>query len=424
MQRQIKQMNTYIEILRSFWQPFSQFWWIILPVAFYFIFKIIWKEFVIIYSTSSWLNSLDWTMIEVIPPKDLEKGPKPMESIYQALSGVVVSFNCFDEWLLGKITDRFSFELVSLGGEVHFFIRVQKKLRHLVEGQIYAQYPGAEVREVEDYMKNFPRVVPNRDWNVWGVDVVLADPDPFPIRTYDKFEEDITGTMVDPLAGFMELFASVPPGQNLLWQIVISPEPENWKKKQLTHVQKLAGRDKGEDAGLLQHLGDVFTHLFAALWGPVEFPKKAKKEEQPLAFRLTPGETEQLKNLEANLSKNAYRIKMRFLNVGLKDGFDGTLQTVFFGAMRQFSDLNSNNLKPDDVSKTSALFVNVGARMRTLQRRIYNRYRTRSMDGKTFAFSSTELATVYHLPDMGVMTPALVRVESKKGTPPANLPIE
>jgi hypothetical protein len=252
----------------------------------------------------------------------------------------------------------------------------------------------------------------------------LSDPDPFPIRTYDRFEEDITGTMIDPIAGFVELFASVPPGQNLLWQIVISPEPETWRKKQMAYVQKLAGREKGAEAGILQHLADVFTHLFAALWGPVEFEKKAKKEEQPLAFRLTPGETEQIKALEANLSKNAYKIKMRFLNVGLKDGFDGTLQTAFFGAMRQFNDLNSNNLKPDSTTKTSVHYIAVDARLQEKQRRIYNRYRNRNMDGKKFAFSTTELATVYHLPDMGVMTPALPRVESKKGTPPANLPIE
>lgn len=412
-------MDTYSEILKSFWQPFSQFWWIILPVAFYYVFKIIWKDFVI----NNWMGRLQWTMIEVIPPKELEKGPKPMESVYHAISGVVTTFNCFDEWLTGKVTDRFSFELVSLGGEVHFYIRVQKRLLNLLESQIYAQYPGAEISEVEDYMKNFPRVVPNRDWDLWGSDIVLSGPDPFPIRTYDKFEEDITGTMIDPMAGFVELFASVPPGQNLLWQMVAYPESEAWKKNQMSHVQKLAGREKGEIGGIFQDLKDIFAHFFGAFFGPVEFAKKTKKEEQPLAFRLTPGETEQLKALEANLSKNAYRVKMRFLNIGLKDGFDSTLHTAFFGTLRQFNDLNSNNLKPDN-SKTVANFVAVDSRAQTMKRRIYNRYRNRNMDGSTFDFSTTEFATVYHLPDMGVVTPALPRVESKKGTPPPNLPIQ
>ncbi|MFA7209779.1 MAG: hypothetical protein WC120_05910 [Parcubacteria group bacterium] len=411
-------MDTYIDILKSFWQPFSQFWWIILPVAFYFIFEIIWKDFV----QNNWLGSLEWTMLEIIPPKDLEKGPKPMESVYQGLCGVLTTFNTFDEWVSGKTTDRFSLELVSLGGEVHFYVRVQKRLYNLVESQIYAQYPGAEIREVEDYMRNFPRVVPNRDWDLWGSDIVLSGPDPFPIRTYDKFEEDITGTMIDPMAGFVELFASVPPGQNLLWQMVIFPEPEPWKKNQMSYVQKVAGREKGESGGILQDLKDIFAHLFSAFLGPVEFPKKAKKEEQPLAFRLTPNETEQLKALEENLSKNTYRVKMRMLNIGLKENFEKTLHTAFFGVLRQFNDLNSNNLKPDN-TKTVANFVAVDSRVQTMKRRIYNRYRNRNMDGNKFAFSVTELATVYHLPDMGVMTPALPRVESKKGTPPSNLPI-
>lgn len=411
-------METYTDIIKSFWQPLAYFWWIILPVAFYFLFKILWKDFV----NLNWLKSLEWTMLEIIPPKDLEKSPKVMELIFQAISGVLVTYNCFDEWLVGKFTDRFSFELVSLGGEVHFYVRVQKKFRNLIESQFYAQYPGAEIIEVEDYMKRFPKVVPNRDWDVWGSDIILGAPDPFPIKTYDKFEEDITGTMIDPVAGFVELFASVPPGQNLMWQMVMNPLEEGWRKDQMAHVMKLAGRGATASGGILEDLIDVFTHIFAGIMGPVEFASKTKKEEQPLAFRLTPMESEQLKALETNLGKNHYKVKMRFLNVGLKEGFDNTLQTAFFGILREFSDLNSNNLKPDN-TKTTASYIAADSRVQTMKRRIYNRYRDRNMDGGTFAFSTTEFATVYHLPDIGVMTPALPRVESKKGTAPFNLPI-
>ncbi|MFA5994587.1 MAG: hypothetical protein WC823_06550 [Parcubacteria group bacterium] len=412
-------MNTYIEILKSLWQPISQLWWIILPVAFYYLFKVIWMDFV----NDNWGGSLEWTILEVIPPKELERGPKPMESIFVALSGVIVGYSCFDEYLVGKFTDRFSFELVSLGGEIHYYIRVQKSLRNLVETQIYAQYPGAEVFEVEDYMKKFPKVVPNRDWEVWGSDVILSEPDPYPIRTYDKFEEDITGTMIDPMAGFLELFASVPPGQNLLWQMVVSPQPESWGKGQMKHVEKLAGRSSGDKRTILDDFVDVLKNIFAGLWGPVEFATTAKKNDQPLAFRLTPMESEKLKALEENLSKNFYKVKMRFLNLGKKDGFDNTLQTAFFGVLRQFSDLNSNNLRPND-TKPTANYIAANARSQALRRRIYNRYRNRNMDGQNVYFSTTEFATVYHFPDMGVITPAVPRVESKKGTAPFNLPIE
>ena len=411
-------MNTYLDILKSFWQPFSQLWWIILPVAFYYVFFVLWNDFV----KDGWSAKQQWTVIEVIPPNELEKGPKLMESIYQGLCGVVVRYNAWEEYLLGMYTDRFSFELVSIGGEVHFYIRVQTKLRNLVEAQIYAQYPDAEIREVEDYIKLFPRVVPNRDWNLWGSDIILSAADPIPIRTYDKFEEDITGTMIDPMAGFVELFASTPPGQNMWLQLVIEPLKEEWHKSQRVIVQKLAGRVAEESGGILKDITDVFIHLFAAILGPVEFPATAKKEQQPLAFRLTPGEQEQLKAIEENLGKNMYKVKMRFIYLGKRGGFDMGYVSGFFGALRQFNDLNLNNLRPDN-SKTTAHFVAVDPRLQTMKRRLYERYRKRNRDGKNVIFSTSELATVYHFPDLGVKTPSLPRVDSKKGTAPANLPI-
>jgi len=389
-----------------------------LPVAFYYVFYLLWNDFV----KDNWSNKQEWTLIEVIPPKELETGPKLMESIYQGLSGVHVSYNAFEEYLLGMDTDKFSFELVGLGGEVHFYIRVQKKLRNLVESQIYAQYPNAEITEVEDYMKNFPRVVPNRDWNLWGSDLVLTAADPIPIRTYDKFEEDITGTMLDPMAAFVELFGSLPPGQNLLLQFIIKPLPEAWRNDQVKVVQKLAGRIKEPSGGILKDIVDVFTHLFAALMGPVEFPETAAKEQQPLAFRLTPGEQEQLKAIEENLGKNMYKVKMRFIYLGKREGFDMGYVSAYFGANRQFNDLNLNNVRPDN-SKTTAHFVAIDPRLQTMKRRIYERYRKRNTDGANVVFSTTELATVYHFPDMNVLTPSLPRVESKKGTAPSNLPI-
>lgn len=412
-------MNSYIEIIKSFWQPFSQVWWIILPVAFYFVFKLLWDDFI----KEDWALKQEWTVVEVIPPKDLETGPKLMESIYQGLAGVVVSYNAWEEYIMGMFTDRFSFDLVGLGGEVHFYIRVQTKLRTLLESQIYAQYPDAQIIEVEDYINNFPRVIPNRDWNLWGSDLILNMPDPYPIRTYDKFEEDITGTMLDPMAAFVELFASTPPGQNMWLQIIVSPLSEKWKIKEMKIVQKLAGRITEEKMGFFQDIAEVFTHLFAALLGPVEFPSKAKKDEAPLEFRLTPGEKDQLKAIEDKLSKNAFRIKMRFIYLGKREGFDMGFVTGFFGANRQFNDLNLNNLKPDD-SKSTAHFLAVDPRLNAMKRRLYERYRKRKMDGNTFVFSTSELATVYHFPDMGVKTPALRQVDSKRGSAPGNLPIQ
>jgi hypothetical protein len=119
-----------------------------------------------------------------------------------------------------------------------------------------------------------------------------------------------------------------------------------------------------------------------------------------------------------------YRTKMRFLYLGKKDNFNKSFVTGFFGAMRQFNDLNLNNLKPNNISKTYAYYVGIDSRSLFRKRKIYKRYRDRDMDGVRFVFSTSELATVYHFPDMGVKAPALSRVGAKTGFAPPNLPVQ
>lgn len=363
-------------------------------------------------------------MLEIIPPKDLEKGPQPMEAIFQGMSGVIETDNVFKLYLQGKVIDRFSLELVGLGGEVHYYIRTQTKYRNLVESQIYGQYPDAEIIEVADYTQNFPKVVPNKKWKLWGADLELTMPDAYPIKTYDKFEEGITGEAIDPVGAFVELFGTLPPGQNIWIQWILSPLKEIWRENEMKEVQKLAGRIKGEKKGILGDLMDVIAHIFPGILGPVEFPKTETKEEAPLEFRLTPGEKEQLKALEENLGKNAFRTKMRFIYIGKKEGFDRAYISAFFGAIKQFNDLNLNSLKPDNQSKTYAYYVATDMRSNYRRRKIYRRYKDRDMDGYKAVFSTKELATLFHFPNMNIKAPSVTRVESKKGSAPFNLPVK
>jgi len=232
-----------------------------LPPILYFGFKSLWMDFVISRSQNSWLKSLQWTMLEIIPPKELERGPKPMESIFHGLAGVIETNNAFKEFLVGRLNDSFSLELVSLGGEVHFYIRTQKKYRNMIEANVYAQYPDAEIIEVEDYMQKFPKVVPNKYWQVWGADMELLMPDPYPIRTYDKFEEDITGTMIDPVASFLELLGNLPSGQNMCLQLLVKPLEEDWRDEEMKIIEKLAGRVGSKKKGPVEHMQEVITHF-------------------------------------------------------------------------------------------------------------------------------------------------------------------
>lgn len=417
------------DILNSFGSVFASFWWIILPWPFWYIFKIIWFDYVAFYSADSWNSKYKWTMLEVIPPRDIERGPKPMEIIYAGMTGVMTTHNNFDIWLHGAFRqDPFGVELVGEEGNVHFYVRLLKKYRNLVEAQIYAQYPEAQILEVEDYYNKFPKVVPNKNWDLWGTDFQFVQKDPYyPIKTYDQFEESVTGEMVDPMAALIEVLGALGPGQHIWLQYVLVPVSEGDSIKGGKELSdKLKGKAVAESGGRLLHdISDIFSNLFAGIFGLPEFKELAKKkDEQPLDTRLSPMERDVLKAVEENLGKNFFKTKMRMIVLGKRDVFDKAFVSAFIGAIKQFNDLNMNQVKPEDISKTYGIIFFTEKIAAFRKRKIYDRYRKRNMDGTNIMLSTKELATMFHFPDMSVKSHAITQTTSKLGVAPSNLPTE
>lgn len=419
-------MNSFTEffsIFKAVWEAVATWWWIVFPAVFYVMFKAFWMDYV----SEGWLTDLfeKSILLEIIPPKEIERGPKPMEAFFSGIAGVSVTIPPFEKYLKGVKMHRFGLELVGKEGEIHFYVRTDKKYRNLVEANVYAQYPDAEIFEVEDYTKDFPKVIPNKNWDLWGADIQALKPDPFPFRTYDDFKEDITGEMIDPLSAVVEVLGRLGPGQHIWLQFILWPQQEKWNNEKIQRdvIDELAGRKKDSSLGVIDDLIDVLSSVFKAIFAPVEFASKEKKEEQPLEFRLTPVEKDILKKVEENLSYNSFCIKMRYMILGKKDVFDKTFVSSFTGALKQFNDQNLNSFKPNDLSKTYAHYIGKKSRLEFKQRKLYRRYKLRSMDGVKFTLSTKELATMFHFPDLSVLAPTMPRVDSKKGSAPANLPI-
>jgi hypothetical protein len=420
--------ETFLNLGESFtagWFVLSKVWFIIFPPVFYYLFKLIWMDFV----QNNFLGSLQWVMLEIVPPKNIEKTPQPMESIYNGLAGVYKGLNAKELYIDGALTLSFSLELVGDSGQVHFYIRAVKSFRRLVESHIYSQYPDAEIIEVPDYVANVPKLVPNKDWDLWGTDFMLIRPDVYPLRSYRWFEESVTGKMIDPMSSVVEAMGTLGPEQQLWFQIIIIPEELNYYNSGRALVDKLAGRVKKENPGILSNVGkdfvDVVKGIFQGIFSPVEFTpsKENKTEEVPLEFRLTPGEKDVMKAIEESMGKTVFLTKIRLVVLGKREGFDRSVISSFMGAIRQFSDSNLNGFKHDNATKTYG--VHWGAKMRTRfrQRKIFQRYKDRDPTGTKFFLSTEELATIFHFPDMTVIAPSVRKVESKRGGAPSNLPI-
>lgn len=428
--KKFKQMSSFEftfkdfpEFIRAIGSAFSYVWFLVLPMAFYFLFKILWMD----YLQKRYIMKTEQVLLEITPPRNVEKSPKLIESLYSGISGALRTPNLFEEYLDGELAPRYSFEIASDEGTVNFYIRTAKKFQNLVEAHFYAQYPDVVINEVSDYVDEVPAVVPNSQWDLYGWDFELVKPDPYPIRTYKYFQEDVTGKMIDPLSALVEAMGKIGPGQKLWLQYIAIPVKEMWNLEEKKIIDEIAGRVKKSEGaleGMKKDFADIFSNIFRGLFGTVEFTKEEEKEQQPLEFRLTPGEKEVLKAVESNLGKNVFKVKVRFVYLGKVENFDKNNNvSSFMGAMKQFNDMNLNSFKPSVKTKTYADYFWKKPRVRYRQRKIFRRYKDRDPTGVTCILSTEELATVFHMPDMSVVAPSITYVEAKRGGAPANLPV-
>ena len=81
-----------------------------------------------------------YKVLQVRVPKENESGPIVAENIFSTLHGIQTHFS-FLKKLRGFSSDHVSFEIASIDRTIKFYVAFPERLRNLVEGQIYAQYP-------------------------------------------------------------------------------------------------------------------------------------------------------------------------------------------------------------------------------------------------------------------------------------------
>jgi hypothetical protein len=404
---------------------FQSTWWIIMPVIFWFVFKSLWGRYVCILDFYGKQNEV---LLEIIPPRELEKSPKIMERFFDSLAATDAGVNMINKYCHCAGNPFFSLEIVGTEGTAHFYIRTPGALRDFVESSLYAQYPDVEIIEAEDYVYKIPNVIPNEEWTLKGFDLALLKPDAYPIKTYQYFEEEVTGKMIDPLASMLEAIGALGPGQHMWLQYVIRADRPQWFGEWgQSSVDEFVGRAAKPESMWARVWFDIKDILGGVAVGwdhPPEFAtlEAPQKDDQPVEFKLTPGEKQTLKALEENIGKAMFSVNMRLIVVGKKDFFTGVNLAGAMSSIKQFSDNLTNQFVPVDRSKVYADYVDVERRSAYRMRKILARYRDRDDTGYPFHLSTAELATVFHLPDMSVEAPSVQWSDSRRGGAPSNLP--
>ncbi len=329
-------------------------------------------------------------MLEI--PRTNDKKELAAEQLFASLHGILR-----DKLELKNsdgVQEHLSFEIVSAGGQIRFYVWTPKILQSFVEGQIYAQYPSVQIHKVkEDYVD-----VKDKYQVIYSSEVTLTENDVLPIKTFENFE-------VDPLAGITGTLAKLNPDKDEeLWiQILTRPIPDDWHKSTTDKwVKQVKSGQK-----TFKFFGIDWVWLITAL-GALFRPPQGGTNGEPVKVELSERAKTQVEKAEEKATKLGYSVKIRLAYLG-SDQMDAKLNMqALVGTFKQYNSTNLNGFK------------SIGG---TFDRAALDSYKLRQFSDRGFILNISELASVYHLPHTSVETPNIVWATSKTAEPPSSLPL-
>ncbi len=375
------------------------------------------------YVNLLFITKIEWVNIEIRIPKELYKSPAAMELIlinafYQ--TGGVGTW--YDRWWKGNTRMWFSLEIASIEGALYFFIRTPKKFKGLIESQIYAQYPQAELTEVSDYTLEVARARKEEEWSMFGTEFVLdkAKNEAFPIKTYIDYDMDKAlveeAQRIDPMSGTLEYMAAVGKNEHVWFQLLITPDTKrfpvegswfetmDWRKKMLLDLEALKAKFK-------------------------------PKDKEIVAPMVTKNDQEIINSLERAVNKFGFDCGIRVMYLAKKENFNANNIAGLTGMLRQYTTYHGNKFAPKNVTSFDYPWQDfTGARVKAKKEELFEAYCARSYfqqphnsvggsERTPFILNTEEIATIYHFPGAVLETPTFKRIDSKKSEPPQNLPI-
>lgn len=261
----------------------------------------------------------------------------------------------------------FTFEMTSYNQHIYFFTCIERKLKELIEGQIYAQYPFAEIEEVNDYTN--PDVLKR---GFAGTELMLLRSDIIPIKTFKEFEGD-------SLSGIFSVMTKAEEDEQIWVQVFVQPTADDWK---LNFIR--SWKMKLNNVKLYFRIKNYFKLKSA----------KAMREMEKEAYRH-------------KADHHTYRTAVRLAYVSTTKEKAQQKLNVLIKAYLQFNTIDLNGFKPTRIGRMGNFLKN---------------YQERIMP-EGFNLSSLELASVYHFPHPDDV-PHIVHVLAKKAEPPRDLPRE
>ncbi len=394
--------------------------WVVLALIFFFMGSMFWADYRGSKSGANW----KWVVLAVDIPEELVQSPKAVEQMFSHFSGALESIGVVDKYWKGKGQKWFSLEVVSIEGYIQFLIRCEFEHRDLVEAAVYAQYPAAEITEVEDYVENVPNHFPDDNYDIFGLEFGLAQVESYPIRTYEYFEHMISKDSVfhDPMGSILENFSRIGAGENFWLQIIVMPIDNHWKEAGITLAKgvfsPIESAAKKNPLDFIASLPMKVGQEVMKIWEWNFEPGAESAAAETKRVEITPGTRTVVEAIENKISKIGFKTKVRVLYSAKKPVFNpAKCVSGFVGSMNQFYNTSQNGLVPvakADLKKPNKANLFIKA------------FKTRKAKMLTnpYILNVEELATLWHFPLAFVKTPLIQKIASKRAEPPGGLSLE
>ncbi len=341
--------------------------------------------------------------------KDFKEKIWTMSMFYKAITKL------WDIWLKDSLSNiifnhaKVSFELAYENGELSFYVVTFDEYINLVTQHITSIYNDAEVKVLDketEYIKLKPQ-----GFTLRAASLKKRNQDVFPIKTF-KYLED------DPLNNFTNVFSSLWKEDKAMYQIVVKPLWPSWNKKSKKAASQVAKWEfrKAKKIPFLD-----------ALWNPVVamvswYDSVVKDSWAPWASSgdsykiFNQAETEWHKMMWETAGQPWFQTSIRVLVSSPVPEHSIEWTHAVLAAASIFTDEYNNSLDNPQFVEDVFAFILTPIKFIAFQLKLIWFFQSKNV------FSSDELSTLYHFPDINYnKSPIINWLEYKKLAPPHNL---
>ncbi len=352
---------------------------------------------------------LESVFLEVSIPKESsegEKDPQKQEKdviaiAEQFFSTIATSEGRDMSHFLG-INEYIGLEIAAHNKKISFYINVPKRLQDLVEKQLHAQYPTAQIDLVKPYN------IFTETSQAVGADLTLQKDYAFPVRTYKVMESD-------PLNSLTNSLSKLDANEGAAIQLLISPATGHWQSKPRHYaleIQQGRNPDVVTASTSMKALNGTFKFINEA-FDSFFNPKKSQYQQgymdpsglkKPLS--LTPMQQEMIKKFEEKSSRAGFTFNLRVVSASpdiniAQSNLKNILSSFMQYSMPPFNGFMVMNRK---------------------HKQVVSDYIFRVFRNTSAILNTEELASVWHLPTKYIETPNIKWLSAKKAPAPTNIP--